>query len=57
MPSRPVAIDPRPCVDRGYCYLKPEHWARPLDEREVQQVFDLHPSQRVQHPGPIPGTI
>lgn len=44
-------------VDRGYSFLKPEHWAQPLDRLEVRQVFDLHPSQRVQHPGPIPGTI
>lgn len=44
-------------VDRGYSYLKTECWARPLDERGVRQVIDLHSSQRVQHPGPIPGTI
>lgn len=44
-------------VDRGYSYLKPECWARPLDQRGVRQVIDLHTSQRVQRPGPIPGTI
>lgn len=44
-------------ADRGYSYLKPEYWARPLDQRGVRQVLDLHTSQRVQHPGPIPGTI
>lgn len=44
-------------ADRGYSFLKADHWARPLDERGVRQVIDLHTSQRVQHPGPIPGTI
>ena len=44
-------------VDRGYSYLKGQHWARPVDERGITQVFDLHPNQRRQHPGPIPGTI
>lgn len=44
-------------VDRGYTYLKSEDWARPLDEREITQVFDLHPTQRGKRPGPIPGTF
>lgn len=44
-------------VDRGYSYSKSEYWARPLDQRGVLQVIDLHASQRVQHPGPIRGTI
>ncbi|OLT19010.1 hypothetical protein BJF80_13205 [Serinicoccus sp. CUA-874] len=44
-------------VDRGYSYAKQDAWALPLVERDVEQVFDLHPSQRGTRPGPINGTI
>lgn len=44
-------------ADRGYSFLKPERWARPLASRGVQQVIDLHPNQRGVHPGPIPETV
>lgn len=29
-------------VDRFYSYLEPEDWARPLIERDIDQVADLH---------------
>lgn len=44
-------------VDRGYSYAKQECWALPLAERGIEQVFDLHTTQRGARPGPIPGTI
>lgn len=43
-------------VDRGYSNAKAEHWAAPLFERGLRQVFDLHPNNRGVAPGPIKGT-
>ena len=43
-------------VDRGYSNAKVEHWAAPLFERGLRQVFDLHPNNRGVAPGPIKGT-
>lgn len=43
-------------VDRGYSNAKVEHWAAPLLERGLRQVFDLHPNNRGVAPGPIKGT-
>lgn len=44
-------------VDRGYSYGTRDNWAEPLQEREVSQVFDLHPNQRRRKQGPKPGTL
>lgn len=44
-------------VDRGYTYLDTEKWARPVWTRGIEQVFDLHETQRGTKPGPIPGTM
>lgn len=44
-------------VDRGYTYLDSNQWARQVWAREIEQVLDLHESQRGARPGPIPGTL
>ena len=44
-------------ADRGYTYLKAASWAGPLQDREIEQVLDLHKNQRAVRPGPKPGTI
>lgn len=43
--------------DRGYTMATGEHFARPLRNRGVEVVFDLHSSQRGTRPGPVPGTL
>lgn len=43
--------------DRGYSYLKPEHYALHLVARGIDSVHDLHTKQLGVHPGPITGTI
>lgn len=44
-------------VDRGYSYLTTDRWAAVLGRRGVEQVFDLHATQRGVRPGPMPATI
>lgn len=50
---------PVDCVinDRGYSYGKVEKWAGPLADRGVEQVIDLHATQRGVRPGPTAATI
>lgn len=45
------------CVDRGYNFCLPDTFAYPMWARNVDVWGDLHPNQRGQRPGPIPGTI
>lgn len=55
-----ISMDATPTtilVDRGYTYLKTEDWTRPVDQRGIEQVIDLHRTQRGQRPRPLPGTI
>jgi len=55
-----IAADRKPStilVDRGYTYLDTGQWARPVWARGIEQVLDLHTTQRGTRPGPIPGTI
>lgn len=44
-------------ADRGYTYLQADKWALPVHRLGIEQVFDLHVTQRGTHPGPIPGTL
>ncbi|GAA1894447.1 transposase [Streptantibioticus ferralitis] len=44
-------------ADRGYSYCTPARWAHPVRARGLEAIIDLHPKQRGQHPGPIPGTV
>lgn len=44
-------------VDRGYTYLDSDSWARQVWARDIEQVLDLHETQRGTRPGPIPGTL
>lgn len=43
--------------DRGYTYLRAESWADRLMDRDIEQILDLHATQRAVRPGPKPGTI
>lgn len=54
------AADRKPTTilaDRGYTYLNADSWARQVSARGIEQVLDLHESQRGTRPGPIPGTV
>lgn len=44
-------------ADRGYSYCTPARWAWPVRARGLDAIIDLHPAQRGQHPGPLPGTV
>lgn len=44
-------------ADRGYTYLQADKWALPIHRMGIEQVFDLHVTQRGTHPGPITGTL
>lgn len=44
-------------ADRGYTYLDSQRWALPIHRLGIDQVIDLHTSQRKTRPGPIPGTF
>lgn len=44
-------------ADRGYTYLDCDKWARQVWARDIEQVLDLHETQRGTRPGPIPGTL
>lgn len=44
-------------ADRGYTYFQADKWALPVHRLGIEQVFDLHVSQRGTHPGPITGTL
>lgn len=55
-------LDALPCVsevllDRGYTTSRPVNLARPLRERAIAVVMDLHSTQRGVRPGPISGTL
>lgn len=44
-------------ADRGYTYLDADRWALPLHRHGLDQVLDLHTTQRGTRPGPLPGTL
>lgn len=50
---------PLVCIisDRGYTYGRVEKWAGPLADRGIEQVLDLHSTQRGIRPGPTAGTL
>lgn len=44
-------------VDRGFSSWVPEAWATPLRERGLEQVFDLHSSERGARLDPVTGVL
>lgn len=45
------------CADRGYTFCAANTFTLPMLARGIDVWSDLHPNQRGQRPGPIPGTI